>query len=82
MFFVLLDGIRQVALVLLFSLVARKKTPITLGAVAQFAQFAMAFHAQLPPLPSQLAAHNMRQMLRFFGSPDRSIPAVGTQSVA
>jgi hypothetical protein len=82
MFFVLLDGIRQVALVLLSSLVARKKIPITLGAVAQFAQFAMAFHAQLPPLPSQLAAHDERQVPPFFGSADRSISAVGTQSVA
>lgn len=59
-----------------------KKNPITLGAVAQFVQFAMAFHAQLPPLPSQLAAHDERQVPPFFGSADRSILAVGTQSVA
>ena len=38
----------------------------------------MSFRVQLPPLPSQLTAGDERQVLGFFGSADRSIPAVGT----
>ena len=42
----------------------------------------MTFHAQLPQLPSRLTADDERQVLRFFGSADRSILAGGTQSIA